>query len=28
MYIGGSCACPGAGLSTDPGKWLRVIQKA
>jgi hypothetical protein len=23
-----SCACPGAGLSTGLGKWLRVMQKA
>jgi len=28
IYIAGSCAYPGAGLSTGPGKWLRVMQKA
>jgi hypothetical protein len=28
MFIGGSCACPGARLSTGPVKWLRVMQKA
>ena len=28
ILIACSCACPGAGLSTGPGKWLRVMQKA
>jgi hypothetical protein len=25
LFIAGSCACPGAGLSTVLGKWLRVM---
>ena len=28
MFIASSCACPGVGLSTGPGMWLRIMQKA
>ena len=28
ILIDGSCASPGAGVTTGPGKWLRIMQKA